>query len=159
MSSSLTKRTKEVGVTFERKNSVDKLSIQNLIETRFNSRIAGGSYCIWFTLSVPLSWQPDDSPESLANQYRERAVTHDPSSKVTRHATWQGHDPRDLTSTLTSLKITCLSFSVVTVRETISVSLQWAGNPVTEPTITNSVAPEPEGSSQYCSRPRFGFEP
>lgn len=47
----------------------------------------------------------------LANQYREQAVTHDPSSKVTRYATWQGYDPRDLTSTLTSLKITYLSFS------------------------------------------------
>jgi hypothetical protein len=47
----------------------------------------------------------------LANQYCEQAVTHDPSSKVTRYATWQGYDPRDLTSTLTSLKITYLSFS------------------------------------------------
>jgi hypothetical protein len=47
---------------------------------------------------------------SLANQYCEQAVTHDPSSKVTRNATWQGHDPRHLASTLTSLKITYLSF-------------------------------------------------
>jgi hypothetical protein len=47
----------------------------------------------------------------LANQYREQAVTHDPSSKVTRYATWHEYDPRDLTSTLTSLKITYLSCS------------------------------------------------
>lgn len=58
----------------------------------FNARVRGsprapaasGSPCQFRCLG-----NENYSPVSLANQYREQAVTHDPSSKVTRHATWR----------------------------------------------------------------------